>query len=79
LKRGGNTRFKDFLKDYKVPNNALVDYKYLIRAADYYRKMLKAEVKRENFDIEKPDLVSGLELLNIFANSNNYKSNFLYK
>jgi len=77
LKRGGNTRFKDFLKDYKVPNNALVDYKYLIRAADYYRKMLKAEVKRENFDIEKPDLVSGLELLNIFANSNNYKSNFL--
>ena len=77
MKRGGNTRFKDFLKDYKVPNNALVDYKYLIRAADYYRKMLKAEVKRENFDIEKPDLVSGLELLNIFANSNNYKSNFL--
>jgi hypothetical protein len=55
----------------------LVDYKYLIRAADYYRKMLKAEVKRENFNIEKPDLVSGLELLNIFANSNNYKSNFL--
>lgn len=73
LKRGGNKRFKDFLKDYKVPDNALVDYKYLIRAADYYRKILRAEVKGEKFNVEKPDLVNGLELLNL--NSNNFKSN----
>jgi len=76
LKRGGNKRFRDFLSDYRVPDNALVDYKYLIRAADYYRKLLRAEVKGEQFMIEKPELVSGLELLNL--NSNNNKSNINY-
>jgi len=61
------------LKDYKVPENALIDYKYLIRASNYYRDMLKAEVKGEPFILQKPDLVSGLEILNM--NTNAFKSN----
>ena len=62
LKRGGNKRFRDFLEEFKVPNNATMDFKYMIRASDYYRKLLKAEVYTEDPPF-KPDIIAGLEML----------------
>ena len=41
----------------------------MIKASDYYRKMLKAESKQEEIG-EKPDLIAGLEMIdNSFNNS----------
>ena len=68
LKIGGNKRFQDFLEFYQVPKNALFDYKYMIKASDYYRRMLKAQLKKENFYEEKPDLISGLEMIDFSVN-----------
>ena len=73
LKLGGNRRFKDFLKEYKVPENAMSDYKYMIRATDYYRNLLKSEAKKTDLNYEKPDLVNGLEILNSKSNDKNGK------
>lgn len=69
LRKGGNKRFRDFLDEFRVPNNAEMDFKYMIRASDYYRKLLKCEVN----GIEppyKPDIISGLEMLDYGVNPN---------
>jgi hypothetical protein len=68
LKRGGNQRFRDFLDEFKVPGNATMDFKYMIRASDYYRKLLKSEVE-ESEPPFKPDIISGLEMLDYGINS----------
>jgi len=79
LKLGGNRRFKDFLKQYNVPENAMSEYKYMIRASDYYRNLLKSEVKKTNPTIEKPDLLKGLEMLySNNTNTNEEKSKIIY-
>lgn len=69
LRRGGNLRFRKFLDDYKVPNNATMDFKYMIRATDYYRKLLKSEGDNSDPPI-KPDIISGLEMLEYGINPN---------
>lgn len=62
LEKGGNKRFRELLNEYKVPDNATMDFKYMIRASDYYRQLLKSEV--ENLDPPiKPDPILGLEML----------------
>jgi len=40
----------------------------MIKASDYYRKMLKLELKNEKVIEEKPDLISGLEMMDIISN-----------
>ena len=62
LKLGGNQRFRDLLDEFKVPMNATMDFKYTIRASEYYRKLLKSEVNGEEPPF-KPDIISGLEML----------------
>ena len=75
-------RFNSIMKEYNVPNNAGQEFKYLISAANYYRKLvyrlynnlqLRAEITNEILP-EKPDSISGLELLDL--GNNNYTSNF---
>ena len=67
LRHGGNQRFRAFLDEFKVPDNATMDFKYMIRASDYYRKLLKCEVNA----IEppyRPDIIAGLEMLEYGVN-----------
>lgn len=40
LVKGGNMRFNSIMKEYNVPNNAGQEFKYLISAANYYRKLV---------------------------------------
>lgn len=40
LSKGGNKRFKDLMTEYKIPDNAGPDFKYLIAATNYYRKLV---------------------------------------
>ncbi len=68
IKRGGNLRFREFLDEFKVPNNATMDFKYMIRASDYYRKLLKSEVNQSDPPF-KPDIIAGLEMLDYGINS----------
>ena len=42
----------------------MADFKYLIRATEYYRNLIKSEVKKTEMIMEKPDLINGLEMLN---------------
>ncbi len=41
LLKGGNKRFNELMKEYCVPDNAGPEFKYLISAANYYRKLVK--------------------------------------
>lgn len=67
LKKGGNKRFKEFLREYNVPDNATMDFKYMIRASSWYRKRLAADVQGREVE-DRPDKVSGLEMLEIGFN-----------
>jgi hypothetical protein len=72
LKKGGNKRFSEFLNEYKVPDNATMDFKYMIRASDFYRKLLKAEVYQGEYTQKvpfKPDIISGLEMIDYGVNA----------
>lgn len=62
LNLGGNKRFKEFLLEYQVPKNAVFEFKYMIKASEYYRQLLKAELKSDSIT-EKPDLIEGLEMM----------------
>lgn len=53
----------------------MADYKYMIRATEYYRNLLRSEAKKTELTYEKPDLVKGLEMLNSKEEQNvNYTS-----
>jgi hypothetical protein len=69
LIRGGNKRLREFLYEFQVPDNATMDFKYMIRASDYYRKLLKSEVYN-NESPYRPDLISGLEMIDYGINAN---------
>jgi len=69
LQKGGNKRLRLFLEEYKVSINATLDFKYMIRATDYYRKLLKFEVSNNVELPTQPDIISGLELLDFGVNS----------
>jgi len=68
LMEGGNKRFRDIMKEFRVPDNAGPEFKYMISAAIYYRKLLRSEVTGEPAP-EKPDQINGLELFD-FGNNN---------
>lgn len=40
LVKGGNKRFNDLMVEYNVPKNAGPEFKYLIAATNYYRKLV---------------------------------------
>jgi hypothetical protein len=52
-----------------------MDFKYMIRASDYYRRLLKSEVNKEDPPF-KPDIIAGLEMLDYGINNNGSFSNF---
>jgi hypothetical protein len=68
LKQGGNRRFRDFLNSYNVPDNATLDFKYMIRASAWYRKKLVSEISGLGVE-QQPDKVTGLEMLDYGMNS----------
>jgi hypothetical protein len=68
LRNGGNRRFKDFLTSYNVPENATLDFKYMIRASAWYRKKLVSEISGLSVE-QAPDKVTGLEMLDYGMNS----------
>ncbi len=47
----------------------------MIRASDYYRRLLKSEVNKEDPPF-KPDIIAGLEMLDYGINNNANFSNF---
>lgn len=69
LKKGGNETYKTLLKSYNIPLSATLDLKYKSKAIDYYRRCLRQEVEKEldknhpTQEIDRPDLVTGLDLL----------------
>jgi hypothetical protein len=76
LRQGGNRRFRDFLNSYNVPENATMDFKYMIRASNWYRRKLGSEISGLSIETA-PDKISGLEMLEF--NINPSPSIFLYK
>jgi hypothetical protein len=52
-----------------------MDFKYMIRASDYYRRLLKSEVNKEDPPF-KPDIIAGLEMLDYGINNSANFSNF---
>jgi len=73
LKIGGNLRLKNFLNEYIVPEKSDPEFKYFIKATDYYRKLLKFEASGEGSP-EKPELLIGLE--SILTNNTPEESNY---
>jgi len=74
MKLGGNRRFREFLEEFQVPYNATMDFKYMIRASEYYRRLLKSEVNNEDPPF-KPDIIAGLEMLDYGINHGTNISN----
>ena len=50
-----------------MPDNATMDFKYMIRASSWYRKKLYSEISGNTVE-DAPDKVSGLEMLEIGFN-----------
>lgn len=77
LTKGGNNKFKLFLKEYNIDENSPMDLKYKSKASDYYRKYLKNDVESKtnpNYipeDITKPDICMGTQIIEINKNTNN--------
>jgi hypothetical protein len=61
LRNGGNRRLREFLEEYNIPLNTDTVLKYRLKAVDYYRKVIRAEILGSGIDIDRPDLISGLE------------------
>lgn len=49
----------------------------MIKASEYYRKMIKSELKNEDFHDEKPNLNEGVRMIN--SSSNKDLSKFFIK
>jgi len=75
LSLGGNSRLKNLLKEYTVPENSEPEFRYFIYLVDYYRRLLKSELNG-TAPPTKPDIIEGLELLN-YNTGNSDKSNNL--
>lgn len=64
LRLGGNSRFNSLMLEYNIPltpNNQ--KYKYHTNIADYHRKCLHEEVINGGCLLDKPDLKSGIMLI----------------
>ena len=67
ISSGGNSRFKQFCKDYHIDNMDILN-KYKTRASEYYREIIRSEV----MGFEPPnniDVVSASQILNDIPNN----------
>ena len=78
LSLGGNLRLKNLLKEYSVPENADVEFRYFIYVMDYYRRLLKSEMTGNEAPV-KPDTVEGLVLLNVNSGNSDKSNILIYK
>jgi len=62
LQVSGNKGFAALMKEYSIPTNLSVDYKYSVMAADYYRKSLFCELNNKDRPV-KPDIKTGQKLI----------------
>ena len=82
LSQGGNDRFKNFLSEYKIDPSSSNELKYKSKATEYYRNLLRNEVEKffdEKFvgnDIPKPDLDTGIQILEIKQNDKEINNKF---
>jgi hypothetical protein len=60
---------------YNVPDNATLDFKYMVRASAWYRKKLVTEISDLSCEAA-PDKVSGLEMLEYGINATPSKEMF---
>ena len=70
LKIGGNFRFKTLMNEYGISSEQNKEFKYHLKITDYYRKLLLAELNKENNPNEyqtlldnKPTAEIGLQLM----------------
>ena len=62
LQKGGNERFNNLIQEYKIPLiKENQEYKYYTKIADYYRKILKEEIKGNYINLNKPSLKEGIQ------------------
>jgi hypothetical protein len=82
LSQGGNLRFKNFLAEYKIEPSSSIELKYKSKATEYYRNLLRNEVEKifdEKFvgnNIPKPDLDSGIQIIEIKQNDKEINNQF---
>ena len=83
LSLGGNKKLKDFLAEYKIEPSSSSELKYKSKAAEYYRCLLKNEVEKVFDDkyvtteIEKPDIETGVKLIEIKHNNMEINNNYI--
>jgi hypothetical protein len=78
LSSGGNTSLKEFFCHYEL-NLKAISYKYVTMCSEYYKSLILALSKGEDFETPLPSISSGLEasiLLDSFVDSNIEFSNF---
>ena len=70
LRIGGNFRFNTLINEYGITNEQNKEFKYHLSIADYYRKLLVAELNKVNNPTEfeqlqnnKPSVEEGLKIL----------------
>jgi ADP-ribosylation factor GTPase-activating protein 1 len=70
LKIGGNLRFNTLISEYGITNDQNKEFKYHLKIADYYRKLLLAELNKETNPNEyqmmlnsKPSPEIGLQIM----------------
>ena len=82
LSQGGNLRFKNFLAEYNIEPSSSIELKYKSKATEYYRNILRKEVEKifdEKFEeniISKPDLNTGIQILEIKQNEKEINNQF---
>ena len=70
LKLGGNFRFNNFINEYGITSDQNKEFKYHLKIADYYRKLLIAELNKvnnttvfEQLQNNKPSAEEGLQIM----------------
>ena len=82
LSQGGNDRFKNFLSEYKIEPSSSIELKYKSKATEYYRNLLRNEVEKifdekfEGNNMPKPDLETGIQILEIKQNDKEINNKF---
>jgi len=76
LRLGGNTRFKNLLEEYEIPNDLdNQDYKYHTKIAEYYRTLLGQETRNRLCLLKRPNLLEGKETIEKVPNNQNELNN----
>ena len=58
LRIGGNLRFKNLMTEYGITSDQNKEFKYHLKIADYYRKLLVAELNKTNQPNEYEQLLN---------------------